>query len=111
MTRYYSERLWSVTAECHTITSIRPVEFQKENRKKKENVRKDLTSAVLASYGKTAVCIYSNILLNVTKTNSMQLAVLVSKRSLFGEFERCSTVAGTYSTATSMYQKVPTLDL
>jgi len=98
MTRYYSERLWSVTAECHAITSIRPVEFQKEISKK-ENVRKDLTSAVLASYGKNAVCIYINILLNVTKTNSMQLAVLVSERTLFGEFELCSTDSGTDSAA------------
>jgi hypothetical protein len=44
----------SVTAECHTVTSISPVEIQKKIGKK-ENVGKDLALAVLASYGKTAV--------------------------------------------------------
>jgi hypothetical protein len=62
----YSERLWSVTAECHTITSLRHVEFPKEIGKK-ENVRKDISSAALASYGKSAVYIYISILLHVTK--------------------------------------------
>jgi hypothetical protein len=66
MTRYYSERLWSVTAEYHTIWSLRPVEFQKEIGKK-ENVRKGITSAALESYGNSAVCIYIDILLDVTK--------------------------------------------
>jgi len=48
------------------ITSVRLVESQREISKE-ENVRKDLTSAVLASYGKIALCTYINILLDVTK--------------------------------------------